>query len=203
MNDAPRGFRLERLLPFACLVTAGLLFASEFTTAFEFIPPGAEALGDQSNSDRHSWAPAVLAAFSVIALIAAIGTGSKPAAFAVAACGVISLLIFLLLDLPDAGNVGTFDDANQTFATAEAVPQSGFWLQLVGALGLSISGAALATMSPAQLRALGPGGGRAPKDRRRADAEETSSTPAMPSDNGPGEPETRPAPANRASAPDG
>ena len=68
--------------------------------------------------------------------------------------GVIAVLIFLIMDLPDAGQVGTIDDARQSFIDAEAVPQSGFWLEMVGALGLAISGAALATMSSEQLELL-------------------------------------------------
>ena len=164
-----RGLRLERLLPVACLVAAGLLIASELMTTFEFVPPGGEAISSQSAGDRHSYAQIVLAAGAIIAVGAAVFNGSKPAAVAVAACGVIALLIFLLLDLPDANNVGTLDDARQSFFNAEAVPQPGFWLQLVGALGLSITGIALATLSPEQLQELRPGGDA--DERRRDDRE--------------------------------
>jgi hypothetical protein len=162
-GNAPtrQGFRLERLLPIACVASAAVLIASEFMTTFEFTPPGAEALAEQSASDRHHYAPVVLAVFAIVALVIAVANGSKPAATAVAACGVIALLIFLLVDVPDAGNVGTLDDARQTFSTAEAVPQSGFWLQLIGALGLAISGTALATLTPEQLAGL-----RGPKRTR-------------------------------------
>ena len=68
--------------------------------------------------------------------------------------GVIALLFFLVIDLPDAGQVGTLDDARQSFIDAEAVPQSGFWLEMLGALGLAFSGGALATMTPEQLESL-------------------------------------------------
>jgi hypothetical protein len=152
--QADAGLRLERLLPLACVASAAVLIASEFMTTFEFTPPGAEALAEQSASDRHHYAPVVLAIFAIVALVIAVANGSKPAATAVAACGIIALLIFLLVDVPDAGNVGTLDDARQTFATAEAVPQAGFWLQLIGALGLAISGTALSTLTPGQLEGL-------------------------------------------------
>lgn len=168
------GLKLERLIPFACVAAAGVLFASELMTTFEFIPPGGEALADQSAGDRHAYAQMILAVFAVVAMFAAIATGSKPAAMAVAACGVIALMIFLLADLPDANNIGTLDDPRQSFFEAEAVPQEGFWLGLLGALGLALSGAALATLSSEQLKALGPGRGRKPKqreprERKRAD----------------------------------
>lgn len=161
MSDAsaPRWRRLERLLPIACVVAAGLLIASELMTTFEFTPPGGEALSSQSAGDRHSYAQIVLGAFAIVALVVAIVNGSKPAATAVAACGVIALLIFLLLDLPDANNVGPLD----TFVDAEAVPQPGFWLQLIGALGLAITGAALATLTPDQLSELRPARARQPR----------------------------------------
>jgi hypothetical protein len=148
--------RPERLLPLTCALCALVLFASEFMTAFEFTPPGGEALGEQSNSDRHNYAIAVLAVLALIAIGISIGVGSKPAALAVAAAGAIALLIFLIGDLPDANAVGTFDDPRQSFFDAEAVPQAGFWLELVGALGLAVSGGALATLTPGQLEALRP-----------------------------------------------
>lgn len=159
------GFRLERLLPFAIIAAAAVLFASNFMTTFEFIPPGGEALDEQTAADIHSYAPAILAAFAVIAMFVALGTGSKPAAMAVAACGITALLLFLLIILPDAGQIGTLDDPRQSFFEAEAVPQTAFWLELIGALGLALSGAALATLTSEQISALGPGGGRQPKRR--------------------------------------
>jgi hypothetical protein len=141
----------EVLLPLACFVSALVLGMSEFMTTFEFTPPGAEPLQVQEASDRHSYALLVLALFALVALAVTVMTGSKPAAFAVAASGGIALLIFLLNDLPDAGQIGTLDDPRQSFFTTEAVPQAGFWLELVGALGLAVAGAALATLTPEQL----------------------------------------------------
>jgi hypothetical protein len=156
-------FPLERLLPFAIVASAGILFASNLMTTFEFVPPGGEALADQSAVDIHSYSPAVLAVCAVGAMIAAIATGSKPAATAVAACGVIALLLFLLVVLPDANQIGVLDDPRQSFFEAEAIPQTGFWLELIGALGLALSGAALATLNSEQIASLRPGRGREPK----------------------------------------
>jgi hypothetical protein len=156
--------RPERLLPLACLLGAGLLFASELMTMFEFTPPGGEPLDSQTAGDRHGNAMFVVAAFAIGALVVAVLAGSKPAALAVAVMGGIALLVFLLTDLPDAGQVGTLDDPRQSFFDAEAVPQAGFWLELVGALALAISGAALATLEPDQLAALRPGADRSDDD---------------------------------------
>lgn len=149
---------ITRLLPLACLAAAIVLFASQLMTMFEFTPPGAEPLTDRSVIDHHGPALTVIAAFAAFAAIVAAWFGSKPAAIAVAAMGGLALLIFLLVDLPDAGQIGTLDDARQSFVDAEAVPQEGFWLELVGALALALSGIALATLTPEQLGALRPGG---------------------------------------------
>ena len=141
-----RASRLERLLPWACIVAAGVLFASELMTLFELTPPGAEPLDEVLARDQHGNAMFVISGFAILLTIVAVWAGSRPAALGVAVMGVIALLFFLIFDLPDAGQVGTLDDARQSFIDAEAVPQGGFWLEILGALGLAISGAALATM---------------------------------------------------------
>ena len=167
----PRIPAVEILLPLACFLAAMVLGLSEFLTTFEFTPPGAEPLQVQDAADRHSYGLLVLALFAIFALAVTVMSGSKPAAFAVAASGGIALLIFLLNDLPDAGQIGTLDDPRQSFFTTEAVPQAGFWLSLVGALGLAVAGAALATLTPEQL-AVGERVTAKRRERTDADADE-------------------------------
>jgi hypothetical protein len=152
--------RAERLLPWACVAAAVVLFASQLMTMFEFTPPGGEPLQDRTVIEDHGHALFVVAAFAILASFVAVWAGSKPAAIAVAAMGALALLFFLITDLPDAGQVGTLDDARQSFIDAEALPQAGFWLEMVGALGLAFTGAALATMSGEQLASLRPGAKR-------------------------------------------
>lgn len=148
--------RLEQLLPLACLIAAAALFASEFFTTFEFIGPGQEPVAEQGGGERHGYALALIAAFAFAATLGAVLAGSKPAATAVGALGVVALLFFLIVDVPDAGTVGTLEEETQSFFDAEAVPRIGFWLALVGSLGLAVSGVALATLSVDQLAALRP-----------------------------------------------
>ena len=150
-------FRTDRLLPLACLLAASVLFASELMTMFNFTPPGGETLQTQSAHARHGNAMFVVAGFAIFLLFMAVIAGSKPAALGVAVMGGIALLVFLINDLPDAGQVGTLDDVRQSFFDAEAVPQAGFWLEMISAIGLAISGTALATLSSEQLMALRPG----------------------------------------------
>ncbi len=152
---------LTRLLPVACIVAAACLFASELMTMFEFIPPGGEALCSQGAADRHSNAQMVLAGFAVAATLFAVYGSSKPAAISVAVVGVLALLIFLISDLRVVNATGSLSEAcgsagQSSFFDAEAVPQGGFWMELVGALALAVTGIALATLTPEQLAGLRP-----------------------------------------------
>ncbi len=157
-----RGPGFERLLPFACLAGAVVLIASDFMDTFRFdaVDETTGVVGAVATvADRHQYAMLILGLFSIVALIVAIANGSKPAAAAVGIAGIAAVLLFVLIDVPDAGKVGTFSSAGQSFVEAKAVPLGGFWLELTGALVLAVCGGALATLTPEQLQALRPGSG--------------------------------------------
>ncbi|UJA19126.1 hypothetical protein HJD18_02155 [Thermoleophilia bacterium SCSIO 60948] len=165
---------LERLLPFACAGSAVLLFASEFMNTFLISESVRGGLCEIPASDRHLYALAVLAGFALIALVISLRSGSKPAAMAVAACGIVALVMFLAIDLPAATASGTLGEGcspiEGSFAEASVDPQAGFWIALIGALGLAATGIALATFSERQLAVLGPKwlrGSRQPRDGGR------------------------------------
>ena len=87
-------------------------------------------------------------------MMLAVGTGLRAFAFAAAGFGVAALLIFLIVDLPDAGKLGTLGgDSEFTFSTAEAVPQTGFLLEAVGSVVLGLAAVAFATLRSDQLQA--------------------------------------------------
>lgn len=182
--------RAEAVLPLVIVLGAIVLAASEFMVAFEFTPPGGEVQMEQTVADRHSYAMLVLSIFALLALAGAILTASRPASFALAAVGGLALLLFLILDLPDAGKIGPLED----FITAKAEPQIGFWLEALGAVALGLGGAAFATLSSAQLRAL----------RERFGGAGDSSRPPAPADATPVPavtPATGTRPTREASAP--
>jgi hypothetical protein len=160
---------IERLLPLACVVSAGVLLASELMDSFQLVAQSVASgtpLCDLGAADRHHYAVAVLAGFAIVALVIAVLAGSRPAALGIAIAGLGALLIFLIVDLPkvnDIGSVSAACDLADQGLDARAVPQAGFWLELVGAVALTLSGVALAALSPAQLQGLRPrwlGGGR-------------------------------------------
>jgi hypothetical protein len=156
--------RTETLLVLACAAAAAMLGVSQFTDIFHLTPPGGEALKAIQASDQHGYATLVLAIFALILLVVAMAARGEQlgqvAAVAIAVCGVVALLIFLIGDLPKVNNVGTLDDPRQSFIDAEAKPVAGFWLELVGALVLTVCGAALATLRPDRANTSEVHGGR-------------------------------------------
>jgi formate hydrogenlyase subunit 3/multisubunit Na+/H+ antiporter MnhD subunit len=107
-----------------------------------------------SSSDQHGYAMLVLAVFALLLIVVTMVARDEQlrqmAAMAVAVCGLIALLIFLIGDLPDVNKIGTLED--ESFIDAEAKPVAGFWLELIGSLVLTVCGAALATMRPSVAR---------------------------------------------------
>jgi hypothetical protein len=155
MTRFARFARAEYLLPFACAAAALCVAASELMTTFEFdLGTSGEPQQTITAADRHSYALLVLAIFALAALAVAVISGSRPAAVAVAVAGGLSLLFFLVVDLPDVGQSGTVDEPSRVFFSSKAEPADGFWLELVGTVALALSGGALATLRPAQLRML-------------------------------------------------
>ena len=171
MRSVNKYARAQYLLPIACVLAAALVAAAEFSTLFEFNRgTSGEPLKTTAAADRHYYALLILAIFAVAATAVAVVAGSRPAAAAVAVAGGISLLIFLLVDLPDVNVEGPLDEPY--FFTSKAEPASGFWLELVGTLSLALAGGALATLSSEQLRALVPAGWRGAEEAGREKAEE-------------------------------
>lgn len=145
--------RAELILPLTIILAAVMLGVSEFMTTFQFTPPGGEPLREQLASDRHSYALLLLAIFAVTSTLFAVASGLRLGAFAAAAFGAAALLIFLIVDLPDAGKIGSLDDPVASLADVRANPQTGFWLEAVGAVVLALSAGALATLTSDQLKA--------------------------------------------------
>jgi hypothetical protein len=141
-----------------------MLGASQFTDLFHLTPPGGEALTAIDAADQHGYATLVLAIFALILIVVAIAARGQPlgqiAAVAIAVSGGVALLIFLIGDLPDLNKTGTLDDPRQSFIDAKAQAETGFWLELIGSLVLTVCGAALATIRPSEQEPLDAHGGR-------------------------------------------
>ncbi len=165
-----RLLRAELLLPVVIVSAAAMVAISEFMTTFEFTS-GGEPQVISTAADRHSFALLILAVLTVAAMVYAIVTRLRSAAFATAILGCAALLLFVILDLPDAGKAGPLDeDQTLYFADARADPSMGFWLEAVGTVILGLATVGFATQSSSQLRA--PAEFLASRRRRRDDEDE-------------------------------
>jgi hypothetical protein len=120
------------------LAGAVLLVISEFSTvthvkAITVVLPNSERTG----FDQNSGAMLILGLLAVPMLVGAALGPSRPAMVAVAAIGVIALLIALLGDLPDVTKTGTIFRERYEDATAQA--QIGFTFEWLGAVLLILS----------------------------------------------------------------
>jgi len=146
--------RPERLLPITCIAGGALLVVSQFMDIFTLNSAGPTAQALISSADQHWYTMAVLGIYAILATVGAVVLGSKPLAVSVAVAGLAALILFLLIDLPDAGKTGTLTSETVSFLTAEADPAGGFWTELLGALVLTICGGAFATLGSDELRSL-------------------------------------------------
>ena len=181
--------RAELLLPLVILIAGVTLGISQFMAIFELTPPGGEPLREQTRLR-----PARLRAAPARDLQPGQHRDrgdprvreSPPTPRAI--FGVAALLLFLLIDLPDAGKLGDLEDRVFGLASVRTEPQMGFWLEAIGAVALALATGALATLKPEQLRAPvvwlstdqrdpeAPGAAatrpRSPSTSRRSDAKE-------------------------------
>lgn len=150
-------------IPLACgaAVGAGALAAAQFVGIFMLTPSGPDqgireevVVGAQ---EQHGWAMLILAVIALVLLISCIwfdrgededaGPASQTTAVALAVTGLVALLIFLIIDVPDANRIGALGNETGSFVDAKALPQIGFWLELFGSLLLAGCGAVLAYSS--------------------------------------------------------
>ena len=117
-----------------------LLLYSETLDLYRIVTPGgttSNAPGSiRSGADQHSWALGVIGAVIAAAALLSGWTRQRQPAWAAAALAVIALGIVLIGDIPDVTSSGLTSEIE----TGEAEPQSGFWVELCGAM-VALAGA--------------------------------------------------------------
>jgi hypothetical protein len=145
----------------AGLLGALLLVIAEFTTLFEVhtaISSGAVA--SVNTGSHNSYALVPIAVLALLLTVSGWRARSRSALGALAALGLIALLISLVGDLPDAQATGLIGSASRSFTSASSSPSAGLYLETLGAVALLIAGGLGLFLIPA-----GPG---APRPRRQA-----------------------------------
>jgi hypothetical protein len=131
----------------ALAVLGGLLLLyAETLDLYRIITPSgsvSNAAGSvRTGGDQHSWALAVMGVAAAGAAVLAYATRQRLPALASLMLGIAALLVALAVDLPDVTASGVTTDLE----VGDAEPAAGFWMELVGAVVLTVGAAFLASL---------------------------------------------------------
>jgi hypothetical protein len=122
------------------LLGAILLLVAEFTTLFEVRSAGSSTvIKSVGTGSHHTFALVPIALLAAVLAYGVWSAGSRPALLAIGLLGVISLLIALLADLPDAQATGLIGSAATHFTSASSSPSAGLYMETLGAVVLIIT----------------------------------------------------------------
>jgi hypothetical protein len=117
-----------------------LLIVSDFFTLFDVRSITATISGGAvSGARNHAYAMLIIGLLAAPMAYGAVRGASRPAAVALAVLGLVAALIALGIDLPDATGTSTLDKS-YAYASAEAAPAIGLYLETLGAALLLIAG---------------------------------------------------------------
>jgi hypothetical protein len=136
------------------LLAAALFLVSEFTTLYTVhLAANGAQVGSVSTSSHDSYALIPIALVVLILTLGAGLLGSRLSLLAVGALGVVTLLIALVGDLPDAQASGVINVVGR-YQNASASASTGLYLETLGAVLLVIvAGCGLLIAGPARPRA--------------------------------------------------
>lgn len=151
------------LLGSLIVILSQLVFAYSLNDEFGFAVSRLSLLAKHGPATTILAVVAGLAGVFLLTVMARSPEESRPTVLATgiltAGIGVAVILVFLLVDLPDAGNTGMFDAPRGGTIDVTGSATGGLWLELVGGIILLLAGAALIV---AGAGAAGAG----PSDRR-------------------------------------
>jgi hypothetical protein len=142
------------------LVGAVLLVIAEFEPLLHVRSDqrGTGIIATTQTGSHHSYALIPLALLTVALVVGARRSASWPVGAALAVLGLIALGIALLGDLPDARATGLIISSPGTYASAQASPAIGFFLETLGAVLLIAAGGATVLLRAPGAAAGGAGG---------------------------------------------
>ena len=150
---------IRRALLVGGLAGSLLLLVAEFTPLFTIHTSSSQAaLKTVQTGSHHSYALIPVAILAVLLTVEVWRTASRLALLATGVLGLVSLLIALLGDLPDAQATGLVGSLATGLKVASASPSIGLYLETLGAVLLLITAAAgLLLQTPRKLPAPGRG----------------------------------------------
>lgn len=160
----PTGTSSARLAAVTVLLGAMVAVASQFVAAYALEDQFGLTIETVTLFGKHGPFVVIASLGAVGALLWAILAGSRQALVPLLGMGIAILLVFLLVDLPDAGETGLYDTPGAGNLDATGTAAAGLWLELVGGLVIVLGAIALMALDRDTLRAIRPG---APTTRRR------------------------------------
>ncbi len=135
MSGAIRG-----AIPIGGLLGALLLLVAEFTTLYEIrTSAGSSPITSIATGSHHTHALVPIAILAIILSFAVWSAISRPALLSLGILAVLTLLIALLGDLPDAQASGLLSGGAQHYVAANSTPSAGLYMETLGGVVLLIT----------------------------------------------------------------
>jgi hypothetical protein len=156
-RPAPTGPALAAIAACGLLGTA-LLLVAEFVPVFDVhVTTSAAPIRSVRAGSHDSYALIPIALLAGTLTLVALRHASRPGLLALGVLGIITVMIALLRDLPDAEASGVVGSAATHYVSARSTPAVGLYLETLGAVVLVIAcGVGLLLLGPQPRRA--PGG---------------------------------------------
>jgi hypothetical protein len=122
-------------------VGALLILISQFTALYHVhVATSSAPIKTVGTGANHAWAPLPIALLAAGLAFAVYQKASRAALVALVVLGVVTLLIALLGDLPDAHATGIVGSGASQYAEGTSTPSAGLYMETLGAILLLISG---------------------------------------------------------------
>ena len=122
------------------LTGALLLLVAEFTPLYDKDTPASKIpLHAVQTGSHDAYALIPIALLAIALTLGAARSGSRAALLALGALGIVTIVIALVVDLPDAHATGVVGSAAAGFSKAKDVPRIGLYLETLGAALLVIT----------------------------------------------------------------
>jgi hypothetical protein len=118
-----------------------LILVSQFTALYHVhVAASSAPVKTVGTGANHAWAPIPIALLAAALAVVVYRRRSRTALIALAVLGVLTLLIALLGDLPDAHATGIVGSGASQYAEGTSTPSAGLYMETLGAILLLLSG---------------------------------------------------------------
>jgi hypothetical protein len=150
------------------LLGALLLVVAEFTSLYQVHTAASSTpVRTVATGDHDSYALVPLALLAAVLGVGVFRSASRPALLAIGIVGLVTLLIALLGDLPDAQATGLVGSPSTHFISATTTPSAGVYLETLGAV-LLMATCVLGFLMLGRPQPVPPGRGGRPSPRPSA-----------------------------------